>query len=117
MAIEGGEYGCVLNSRKVWGNIPVGVWKDAQGVVSLETVLAGVHTMGYRVEVVGGGCAGTGRIIRGMVFTRRENDSHLFMTPFDGYGQDERRGGQVRVAYRDVINTFDKRQWHSHDPG
>jgi len=110
MSIEGGKYGCVLNSIKVWGNIPVGVYKDAQGVVSLETVLAGVPTMGCRVEVVVGGCAGTGRVIRGMVFTRRENDSHLFVITFDGYGQDERRGGQVRVAYRDVINTFDERQ-------
>ena len=106
-----------LNSRRVWGNIPVGVWKDAQGVVGLGAVLAGVHTMGGRVEVVGGGCAGTGRVIKGMVLTRRENESHLFMTPFDGCGQDERRGGQVRVAYRHVINTFDEKQWHSHDPG
>ena len=117
MAIEGEKYGCVLNSRRVWGNIPVGVWKDTQGVVSLEAVLAGVHTMGGRVEVVGGGCACTGRVIEGMVLTRRENDSRLFMIPFDRCGQDERRGGQVRVAYRDVINTFDERQWHSHDPG
>ena len=73
--------------------------------------------MGCKVEVVGGGWAGTGRIIRGMVITRRGNDSHLSMTPFHGYGEDERRGGQVRVAYRDVIDTFDERQWHGHDPG
>jgi len=52
-----------------------------------------------------------------MVFTRRGNDSHLSMTPFHGYGEDERRGGKVRVAYRDIIDTFDERQWHGHDPG
>jgi len=46
VVIEDGKYGCVLNSRRVWGNIPVGVWKDTQGVVSLEAVLAGVHTRG-----------------------------------------------------------------------
>jgi len=107
-----------LDRRRVWGNIPIGEWKDTQGVVGLGAVLAGVYTMGGRVEVVGGGCAGTGRVIKGMVLTRGENESHLFMTPFDGCGQDERRrGGQVRVAYRHVINTFDERQWHSHDPG
>jgi len=85
--------------------------------VSLKTVLAGVPTMGCRVEIVRGGCASTSRIIRGMVFTRKENDSHLSMTPFQGYGGDERREGQVWVAYRDVINTFDERQRHSRDPG
>jgi len=85
--------------------------------VSLKTVFAGVPTMGCRVEIVRGKCASTSIIIRGMVFTRRENDSHLSMTTFQGNGGDERRGGQVWVAYRDIINTFDEGQRHSHDPG
>ena len=106
-----------MERRRVWGNIPVGVWRDAQGVVGLEAVLAGVYTVGGRVggrvEVVGGGCAGTGRVTNGVVLTRRESESHLVMTPFDGCGQDERRGEQVKVKCRNVINTFDERQWHS----
>ena len=85
--------------------------------MSLKTVFAGVLTMDCRVEIVRSGCASTSRIIRGMVFTRRENDCHLSMTSFQGYGGDERRGGQVWVAYRDITNTFDERQIHSHDPG
>ena len=72
-------------------------------------VLAGVYTMDGRVEVVGGGCTGTGRIIKGMVLTRRESESHFVMIPFDGCGQDERGGEQVKVTYRNVINTFDER--------
>jgi len=107
-----------LERRRVWGNIPVGVWRDAQGVVGLGTVLADVYTVGGRVEVVGsgrvevvgGGCAGTDRVTNGMVLTRRESESHLVMIPFDGCGQDERGGGQVKVTYRNVINTFDERQ-------
>jgi len=99
-----------LEKRKVWGNISVGVWRDAQGVVGLGAVLAGVCTVGGRVEVVGGGRvevvesggAGTGRVTNGMVLTRRESESHLVMRPLDGCGQDERRGGQVKVTYRTV---------------
>jgi len=83
--------------------------------VSLKTVFAGVPTMGCRVEIVRDGCASTNRIIRGMVFMRRENDFHFSMTPFQGNTGDERKG--VWVAYRDIINTFDERQRYSHDPG
>ena len=114
-----------MERRRVWGNIPVGVWRDVQGIVGVGAVLAGVYIVGGRVEVVGGGrvevvgdgCAGAGRVINGMVMTRRESESHVVMTPFDGCREDERRGGQVKVTYRNVINTFDERQWQSHDPG
>ena len=59
-----------MERRRVKGNISVGVWRDAQGVVGLGTVLAGVCTVGgrmdvvggERVQVVGGGCAGTARV-------------------------------------------------------
>jgi len=37
----------------------------------------------------------TSSVIRGMVFTRRENNCHLSLTQFQGYGEDEGRGGQV----------------------
>ena len=30
------------------------------------------------------------------------------MTTFQGYGGDERKGVQVWVAYRDIINTFNE---------
>ena len=89
------------------------------------TVLAGVYIVGGSVEVVGcvrvgvvvEGCAGTGRVINGLVMTRRESESHVVVTQLDGCKEDERRGVQVRVTYRDVINTFDERKWQSHDPG
>ena len=88
-------------------------------------VLAGVYIVGGSVEVVGcgrvevvvEGCAGTGRVINGLVMTRRESESHVVVTPLDGCKEDERRGVQVRVTYRDVVNTFDERKWQSHDPG
>ena len=99
--------------------------KGSQGVVDVGSVLAGVYIVGGSVEVVGGGrvevvvegCAGTGRVINGLVMTRRESESHVVVTPFDGCKEDERRGVPVRVTYRNVINTFDERKWQSHDPG
>ena len=114
-----------MERKRVWGDISVGVWRDEQCVVGLGTVLTGVCTVGGRmdvvggegVQVVGGGCAGTARGTNGMVLTRRESESHFVMIPFDGCGQDERGGGQVKVTYRNVINTFDEGQWQSHDPG
>ena len=54
-------------------------------------------------------CAGTGRVINGLVMTRRESESHVVVAPFDGCKEDERRGVQVKVTYRNVINPFDER--------
>jgi len=85
--------------------------------VRLKAVFAGVPTMDCRIQVLRSGCVSTSSVIRGMVFTRRERHCHLSMTQFQGYGGDEGRGGHVRVAYKDMINTFDGRQRHSHDPG
>ena len=50
-----------MERGRVWGNIPVGVSRGAQGVVDVGTVLAGVYIVGGSVEVVGcwsGGCSG-----------------------------------------------------------
>ena len=122
----GGEkYGCVVERKRVWRNISVGMWEDEQCVVGVGTVRIGVGKVcermdvvgGERVQVVGDGCAGRGRVTIGIVLTRRESESHYVMIQFDGCGQDERRGGQVKVTCGNVINTFDKRQWQSHDPG
>ena len=56
-------------------------------------------------------------VIGGMVFTMRGRHCHLYMTQLQGYGGDEGRRGQVWVAYEGIIDTFDERQRHSHDPG
>ena len=88
--------------------------------MSLKAVFAGVPTMDCRMQVLMSVCVSTSSVIRGMVFTRREKHCHLQVesrTQFQGYGGDEGRGGHVRVAYKDMINTFDGRQRHSHDPG
>jgi len=73
--------------------------------------------MDCRMQVLMSGWVSTSSVIRGMVFKRREKHCHLSMTQFQGYGEDEGRGGQVWVAYRGIINTFDERQRNSHDPG
>jgi len=85
--------------------------------VSLKAVFAGVPIMDCRMKVVMSGCVDTGSVIRCMVFTRKETSCRHPVIQFQGYKEDEGGEGQVCVAYRDTINTFDKRQRHSHDPG
>jgi len=89
----GGEkYGCVVERKRVWRNISVGMEKDEQCVVGVGTVRAGVGKVcermdvvgGERVQVVGDGCAGTVRVTIGIVVTRRESESHYGMRQFDG---------------------------------
>ena len=85
--------------------------------MSLKAVYAGVPIMDCRVKVLMRGCVDTGSVVRCMVFTRKEKSCHHSVIQFQGYKEDEGGGGQVCVAYSGTINTFDKRQRHSHDPG
>jgi len=52
-----------------------------------------------------------------VVFAKKEKHCHRSTTKFQGHGEEEGREGKFWMVYRGIINTFDERQRHSHDPG